>query len=99
MLKFIGLYAAAVSTLLSYFVMSINRYRSVSKKYFRINLDVKKIFMSAIFYSLVLVCYYGKNIYLTIIGIIISVIYSYIINKKNIKIIFELVQKKFRKRV
>ena len=98
MLKFIGLYAAAISTLLSYFIMSISRYKSVSKKYFKVCFDNKKVIISIIFYLLVLACYYGKNIYLTLIGILVALIYSILINRTNIKFIFQLLNKKVRKK-
>ncbi len=79
LIKFIGLYAASISTLISYLVMTIYRYIDV-QKYIKIKFDNKKLLVSFIICTILLSIYYIKNLYLCIIGALISIIYAIIYN-------------------
>ncbi|HAB67546.1 MAG TPA: hypothetical protein DCE23_09295 [Firmicutes bacterium] len=47
LIKFIGLYAAVVSTLVSYFVMTLYRIYDINKKYFKIYIPINMMIKSA----------------------------------------------------
>ena len=82
-IKFIGLYAASVSTLAAYLIMAIYRYFDV-KKYIRIKTDKKFIMISIFIIFITLIAYYINNLYINIINIVIVLIYSILINEKVI---------------
>ena len=84
LIKHIGLYAAAISTLLSYFVMMIYRYFDL-KKYMKISFDKKSILLIVLVFIICIFMYYQKNIYINIISFVISVVFSYILNREMIK--------------
>ena len=93
-IKFIGLYAAVVSTLVSYFVMALYRLHTAHKQYFKVKIKKSIISKTVIVLPIVLLLYY-KNIFaLNFISIIISLIYAYSMNKKSFSIILKMVKKK-----
>ena len=91
LIKFIGLYAASISTLVSYFAMAIYRFIDV-QKYVKIKLDLKNSIISVIVAIIITMIYYVRNIYMCIFGAVLSVLFAIIFNKeilinivKNIK--------------
>ena len=94
MIKFIGLYAASIATLTSYFVISIYRLHDIKKKYFKINIEKKFILATIIALIPILFAYYSENIIFYAIGLLVAIIYAFIINRKGIKAIFSMVLKK-----
>ena len=92
-IKKIGLYAAAVSTAISYFVMMIYRHFDI-KKYVRIKIEKRLIIESLCIFSLTIFFYYQRNIYLNILSLILVIIYSFILNKKFIMTCFDMVKNK-----
>lgn len=80
LIKFIGLYATAISTLVSYFVMMIARYIDV-KKYVDAKLKFKNILVITIGVLLSLCSYYINNIYLTLINLVLMIILASILNR------------------
>ncbi len=91
LIRFIGLYAASVSTLISYFAMAVYRLKDV-RKYIIIIIDSAFIKTSLIMAVLLCTSYYINNLYLNIFMILLTVFYTWIINKKSIKMIFSLLQ-------
>lgn len=81
LIKFIGLYAACVSTLLSYMIMGIYRYIDC-QKYVQLKLNVKEIIIFTIIFVISSYIYMQKNIILLILNVFITVFYSIIANKK-----------------
>lgn len=97
LIKFIGLYAASISTLAAYSIMSIIRLIDV-KKYIKIRLD-KKFIVSAILIGLILFAtYYINNLYLNIGVMLLVIIYAIVINAKSINSIIDMVKGKFLKK-
>lgn len=94
LIKQIGLYAAVISTLISYLVFAIYRTYDINKKYFKININIKKIIAACFFIAIILLSYYNKNIYIKILAMIISSIYAIILNKDNLSLILSYIQKK-----
>lgn len=93
LIKFIGVYAAVISTFASYFVFAIYRSIDVSKKYIKVKYDKIKLLISLIILSLVLFGYYYDNLTLKIIMMITSTIYVILLNKNSIKNIIDMVRK------
>lgn len=88
LIKHIGLYAAAISTLVAYLVLMIYRYIDV-KKYVNIKLNKKNLIILNLLLLVSIMCYYYSNIYLCILNLIIIIIMSIIINKELINSLIE----------
>lgn len=96
LIKFLGLYAASLSTLIAYFAMSL--YRGIdSKKYVRIDIDKKFIAISAFVCMLLITIYYQKNMALCIIGLMLIIIESFIYNYPVIVEFYKFIISKIRK--
>ena len=80
-IKTIGLYAAAVSTAISYFVMMIYRHIDL-KKYVNIKISKGFITNTIIMFSYSIFLYYQKDMILNIINLVVVVSYAYLINRK-----------------
>lgn len=79
-IKSIGIYAAALSTTVSYFVMMVYRHFDL-KKYINIKIETSLIIKSIIMFSITLFVYYYNNMLLNIINLIVVVIYCVLLNK------------------
>lgn len=92
LIKFIGLYAAALSTTIAYTVMAI--YRSIDlKKIIKIKYDKKLLLSIILFFSLSIFLYYQKNIIFIILNMIMAVFYSIGVNKKIIILVKNKIKK------
>lgn len=98
LVKWIGLYAASVSTLLAYATMAIYRYFHV-KRYINIGLRMKNIFSISLMTGITVLAYYRGNIIVKTVILIVVAIYSIILNWSFFKSSFEMVKAKvnFRK--
>lgn len=96
LIKFIGLYAASISTLVAYAIMAIYRLYDV-KKYIKIKLDKKFIWMTIIMIILLFSTYYKNNLYGNILTILITLIYAFLINKSSIGIVINMIKEKLKK--
>lgn len=95
-IKQIGLYAAAISTMISYFVMMVYRHFDL-KKYVNIKIEKKLIIESIIIYTFTLLIYYQKSIILHVICLLIVCIYAFITNKDFLKSSYLTVVKKIKR--
>lgn len=95
-IKQIGLYAAAISTMISYFVMMVYRHFDL-KKYVNIKIEKKLIIESIIIYTFTLLIYYQKSIILHAICLLIVYIYAFITNKDFLKSSYLTVVKKIKR--
>ena len=93
LIKIIGLYAAVVSTFISYFVFAIYRTYDVSKKYIKVKFEKKFLFLSLCFLALVLFVYYDGNNVLKISFMILSLIYAFFANRYSFKSIINMIKK------
>ena len=98
LIKFVGLYAAVVSTFASFFVMSIYRLLDIKKRYFEIKVEKKLILKSIPILVIVLILYYLRNSYLNVLSLLIAVVFAWNINKDSCNLLLGFVQKKFLKR-
>ena len=83
-IKKIGLYAAALSTAISYFVMMMYRHFDL-KKY--VNIKVEKVFIikTLIIFTFSIALYYLNNLYLNILNLTVVCIYAYLLNRSFLK--------------
>lgn len=93
MIKVIGLYAAAISTLLAYLLMAIYRYIDV-KKYINIPLKTNNMIITLLMAILVVGSYYLKNNKVSFVILIITVLYAYIMNRGIIDSVLKLIKNK-----
>lgn len=94
LIKYIGLYAASISTLVAYFSMMIYRCIDI-RKYVKIRVD-KRIIVSSIIMTIgILLAYYTNNLYTNILSFLVVVLYSIIVNKKIIGDIILFIRQKF----
>ena len=94
--KFIGIYAAAISTTISYFVMMVYRHIDL-KKYINIKIEKGLIFKTIIIFTMAIICYYINNLWLNIVNLIIVVIYCALLNKVFLLSSYKTILNKIRK--
>lgn len=97
LVKFIGVYAAVISTIISYLVLFIYRYVDVNKKYMKVVLNKSLLLNISLTIFIISVLYYIDNIYIALFNIIISIIIAYIFNKNNVKVVIKTIKKKLYK--
>ena len=79
-IKYIGLFAAAISTMISYMVMAIYRHFDL-KKYVNIKIQKKLLIKVLMMFILISITYYINNIYLNILSLILVCLDAYFLNK------------------
>ena len=94
LIKFIGLYAAAISTFLAYFIMAFYRLIDVGDRYFSVKLNKKNTKITFIVLIIVFVAYYINNFYLNILSLLLAIIFALYINKKSINVILNMLKKR-----
>ena len=78
---------------ITYLIMTIYRYIDV-QKYIKIKLERSFVILTVLVSSIILIIYYLKNIYLYLLGAILSIIFLIIFNKKTFKVILHVVKQK-----
>lgn len=96
LIKFVGLYAAVISTFASFFIMSIYRIMDINKKYFKIKIDKSLIIKTLIVLVIVLPLYYINNIYLNIFSLLVAILFAWNINKNSFEIITNFFKRKIK---
>ena len=95
-IKRIGLYAAAISTAISYFVMMVYRHIDL-KKYVNIKLEDGLIIKSICIFTFTIFLYYQHNFYLDILNFIVVCLYAYISNKEFLKSSYKTIINKLKR--
>lgn len=93
LINFIGLYAASVSTLLSYFAMTIYRYIDI-QKYIKIKINFKNVLTNLALAIVTVLSYYMRNNCICLICLIVLIIYAFTSNKKILISIKNIIFKK-----
>ena len=83
LIKFIGLYAASVSTLIAYAAMALYRYFDV-KRFVYVCLQMKNVLCVIAVGAITIFSYYSASFLLQLASLVIVVIYAVLINKKFI---------------
>ena len=97
LVRFIGIYAAAVSTLLPCIYIMLYRLIDI-RKYVKIELDKKLYILSSFAFLFSVVIYYSNNLFLQTIGLLFTVVIAYLLNRKTAQKIFSLTKNLFTKR-
>lgn len=93
LIKYIGLYAASISTLIAYAVVAL--YRQIDlKKFVMIKFNKLNLSINILMSILALLAYYYNHQITNIISLIIVVLYAIVINRKFICLIIKEVRKK-----
>lgn len=95
LIKFVGLYAAVISTFASFFVMSIYRMIDINKKYFNIKIEKKLILKFIPVLTIILILYYLRNPYLNVLSLLIAIAFAWNINKDSCNLLLGFFRKKF----
>lgn len=95
-IKFIGLYAASLSTTVSYFIMMLYRHIDL-KKYVNITIEKGLLLKTILIFTLAITSYYINNLWLNIINLIIVVIYCVVLNREFLTAGYKTVLSKIRK--
>lgn len=96
LIKFIGLYAASISSLIGYMSMAIYRYFH-SRKYMTIKLKKSSLIIITISLIICMTIYYSGNFSLKIAGAIYATIISIVMNINTLKYLFTLAINKIKK--
>lgn len=96
LIKFIGLYAASVSTLLSYAITFIYRYIDIRKQ-IKIKFELKNVLLVCLATIFISITYYVNNIVLNFLGLIIIVMFCFFMNKNNFYFILKFIKRKVGK--
>ncbi len=95
LINVIGIWAAAISTAASYFAMMMYRYFDL-KKYMKITFDKKAIMSIIGVFAVAFAIYYYNNLYLNIVSFVLSIVYSYLLNRNFIKTGVKTILRKFK---
>ena len=89
----IGLYAASISTLVSYCAMAIYRLIDV-QKYVKIKINLKMIAVSIAVGSVIVSIYYTRNTQLCILGTLLYVVFALFYNIGTLKSCISMIRMK-----
>ncbi|MCH3965039.1 MAG: oligosaccharide flippase family protein [Clostridium sp.] len=92
----IGIQGASFSTMIAFLVMWLTRLWQ-TRKYFRIDIDLKRLIILSIISVLFIFTYYSNNKIVEIVIMILSVIIFVVFNKSLISKAFEFAKNKIRK--
>ncbi len=93
-IKKFGLYAAALSTAISYFVMMVYRHIDL-KKYVTITIEKGLVLKSILIYLFAIILYYQNNLYLNILSLLVVCLYAFFLNKKFLLSSYQTIKDKF----
>ena len=96
-IKLLGLYAAAISTAIAYFVMMTYRHFDL-KKYVNIKIDKMFIVETSIIFTFAIILYYKNNFYLNILSLVVVCIYAFVTNLDFLKGSYKTVIGKLKRR-
>ena len=97
LIRWLGLYAASLSTLLAYVAMAIYRYYDV-KKYVDVSLSKKVIVGTVVIGIIEVGSYYSRIVFFEIVSLMVVVIYAVLANRKFLITTYNTVLKKIKKR-
>lgn len=97
LIKHIGLYAASISTAISYFVMMVYRHIDL-KKYIHIQYERGLLVKTILIFTFSIILYYQKNFILNIINLVVVFIYAIWMNKDFLNSSRKFIMKKVFKK-
>lgn len=96
LIKYIGIYAAAISTIIAFATMAIYRFIDI-QKYVKIKINLKMIVSTVLILCFTVTLYYINNMTLNIINLIIAILYAIVNNNIIIKYFFRYINDKKEK--
>lgn len=96
LIRYIGIYAAAISTAISFATMSIYRYIDI-RKYVKIKLDFKRNLTILIMFIFTILGYYLGNIYIKLVILVVGIVYACLMNKSIIFYSIDILKKYLKK--
>lgn len=93
LMKYIGLWAACISTVLATLFVYLYRKNKI-KKYVKLDENIRNIFLTFIMLLIALFTYYNSNIITKLIGLLIYIIYFVYINFNTIKLVLNIIKRK-----
>jgi O-antigen/teichoic acid export membrane protein len=84
MIRVIGLYAASISSVLSYGAMMIYRYFDI-KKYINIKFSKRLMLSTLVMLVFLFITYYRTNVMLHVIALLITIVYATFVNRVFLK--------------
>jgi len=97
LIKHIGLFAASISTFVSYALLYLYRLIDI-KKYIKIQISVFRLVIILIFSAIAFVSCLSNNILVNILAIVLSLCFFAIINKDILKNLFNVIRKYMSKK-
>lgn len=94
LIRLIGIYAAVVSTVLSYLFLLIYRIFDIKRKFFTIKLRKDLIVNTMLNSFIICILFYANNAITNIISILLSICLAIIFNKSNILLLKKMLKKK-----
>lgn len=98
LVKIIGMYAAPISSICGYAVISVWRLYDVNKRHCRVVMPLKKIVFLSINVIITIFCYYSGNLGLQILALLLIIAISYVLNRHFLLDIGKMISKKWRKK-
>lgn len=96
LIKFIGIYAASISTFLSYLFLCIYRMRDIRQSH-SIQYNYKKMGCYALVLILICILYWQQRTYFDCLNAIIAIVFAVSINQKLIISMFQILKEKILK--
>lgn len=96
LIKFIGLWAATISTMISYFSMMMYRHFDL-KKHINIKYEKGLFIKTILIFTFAIILYYQRNMILNIINLLVVVVYSFVINKEFLLGTFKTIFNKLKR--
>lgn len=97
LIKLIGLYAAAISTLIAFLIMSIYRINDINKKYIKIHIEKSMVVSSILIFTIIIIPYYMKSMYLSIFALVLTIIYAWFMNRNSVELLITFIKDKRKK--
>ena len=96
-IKKIGLYAASISTAISYFVMMVYRHIDL-KKYINIKIEKGLILKTILIFTFAIILYYQNNLILDIISLLVVCCYAFLLNKEFLLASMKTILRKLKRK-
>ena len=96
LIKYIGLYAASISIVISYFCLALYRMRDI-QKYVHVDFNYKLLYTTLALLILMCILCFQRDLILNLINLILSIIIFITYNKGIILRLFKFLSKKYRR--
>lgn len=92
----VGLFAASISTFASYFIMCIYRLQDIKKRYFKIEIEPKFVFVTLCTFLVIIICYYMSGWKIHILGLAVTAVYAVVMNRNIVEFLRKFITQKIK---